>query len=108
MIRQIGLFITFFLLGLASLWICGAVDLELCHLFPKYCQPGPGVCAEMNKCNNSTLFEFGVLLFYLGPSIIFATVASAFSRHPRSPVFWAALAIVLFLIHLIVMELFRI
>lgn len=107
MTRRIACLITFFILGFASLWICGSADLEICHLFPKYCQPKHGVCAELDKCNHSALFEFGAVAFYLGPSIVFATVANAFSKRPRSLLFWTALPVVLVVIHLIAIELLR-
>ncbi len=107
MISRVAFVIAFFLLGFASLWIGVSADLEICHMFPQYCQPKPGVCTELGKCNHSVLFEFGVVAFYFGPSIVFAIVANAFSKRPRSLLFWAALLVVLFVIHLIAIELLR-
>jgi hypothetical protein len=106
-IRRISLFFLFLLLGFASLWLCISADLRICHAFPKYCQPKPGVCAELGKCDDSLLYELGVIAFYFGSSIIFATAAYAFSKRPRSLTFWATLPVVLFAIHLIAVEMLR-
>ncbi len=107
MIRRVAFVIAFFLLGFASLWIGVSADLEICQIFPHYCQPRPGVCAELGKCSNSVLFEFGAVAFYFGPSIVFATVAHAFSKRRRSWLFWTLLPVVLFILHLIAIELLR-
>jgi hypothetical protein len=107
MIRRLGVSCIFFFLGFLSLWLCISADLQICHAFPWYCLPKPGACTELGKCDNSLVYEFEVFTVYFGPSIIFATAAYAFSKRPRSLAFWATLPVVLFVIHLIAVEMLR-
>jgi len=87
MIRRIVTSIIFAIIEFISLVAWSSIDGHLCAVYAKLCTPRPGICAGIDICPATAHMVFGLILFVLGPPLLFGVLGYTLSkRNLRFPV----------------------
>jgi len=99
MIKRATLTISFAILGFFSLVAWGAIDSNICSMYPSLCAPRAGACTEIDHCPTSLHMIVGLVLFVFGPPIAFGIVGFVLSKKERAINRWLAAAVIAVLVH---------